>query len=265
MAATSRAKEPEPHRKWDDPPYKAVLRSFAVVHAVMAALFAAAALLLIAVAARTGWSAIVAGLDRASSSSIIEAVGMLAVAVVALQIAQTIAEEEVVRDSHISAPTRVRRFLSRFLVVIVVALSIEGLVAAVKAVHEDLTGLALRGGPASSRRRRCSQDGASSCARTATPRSSSPRRWPRRSARIASWSEAMTTFVRVALARPRLPRARAGGARRARRGRARQGRGLPRLRARGDRRDALPVGAGDARATRPGRARVVRRASTCGR
>jgi len=140
MAATSRAKAPE--RKWDDPPYKAVLRSFAVVHAVMAALFAAAALLLIAVAARTGWSAIAAGLDRASSSSIIEAVGLLAVAVVALQIAQTIAEEEVVRDSHISAPTRVRRFLSRFLVVIVVALSIEGLVATVKAVHEDLTGLA---------------------------------------------------------------------------------------------------------------------------
>ena len=148
MAATTRAEGPEPDRKWEDPPYKAVLRGFAVVHAVMAALFAAAALLLIAVAARTGWSAIAAGLDRASSSSIIEAVGMLAVAVVALQIAQTIAEEEVIRDSHISAPTRVRRFLSRFLVVVVVALSIEGLVATVKAVHEDLTRPRLRGGPA---------------------------------------------------------------------------------------------------------------------
>ena len=56
---------------------------------------------------------------------------------VALQISQTVAEEEVIRDAHISAPTRVRRFLSRFLVVVVVALAIEGLVATFKAVHED--------------------------------------------------------------------------------------------------------------------------------
>ena len=46
---------------------------------------------------------------------------------VALQIAQTITEEEVVRSAHVSGPTRVRRFLSRFLTVVVVALVIEGL------------------------------------------------------------------------------------------------------------------------------------------
>ena len=40
---------------------------------------------------------------------------------------------------HVSAPTRVRRFLSRFLVVLVVALVIEGLVATFKALHEDLS------------------------------------------------------------------------------------------------------------------------------
>ncbi|HEX7972137.1 MAG TPA: hypothetical protein VF501_07965 [Thiobacillus sp.] len=56
---------------------------------------------------------------------------------VALQIAQTIAEEEVIRYSHISAPTRVRRFLSRFFVVIIVSLAIEGLVATFKALHEN--------------------------------------------------------------------------------------------------------------------------------
>ena len=54
-------------------------------------------------------------LDRNAASDY-RAVGLLAVAVVALQIAQTIAEEEVVRDAQISGPTRVRRFLSRFLV-----------------------------------------------------------------------------------------------------------------------------------------------------
>ncbi|MDP2025507.1 hypothetical protein [Sulfuriferula sp.] len=77
------------------------------------------------------------GLDLAAAQAIIESVGLLAAAVVALQIAETIFEEEVIRDADISAPTRVRRFLSRFFVVIVVALAIEGMVATFRALHED--------------------------------------------------------------------------------------------------------------------------------
>jgi hypothetical protein len=120
---------------------KLVLRLFAAVHALFAVLFAAVALLLVAVAARTGWSAIADGLGEASAVTLIEAMGIIAVAVVSLQIAQTIAEEEVVREAHVSAPTRVRRFLSRFVVVIVVALAVEGLVATMKALHEDMSAL----------------------------------------------------------------------------------------------------------------------------
>lgn len=116
---------------------KALLRAFSIIHGLMAALFACAALTLIIIAAKVGWLALAGGLDRNAAQGMIEAVGLLAAAVVALQIAQTIAEEEVVRDAHISGPTRVRRFLSRFLVVVVVALSIEGLVATFKAAHED--------------------------------------------------------------------------------------------------------------------------------
>jgi hypothetical protein len=48
--------------------------------------------------------------------------------VAALELGQTILEEEVLREAHMAAPTRVRRFLSRFLVVLVVSLSIETLV-----------------------------------------------------------------------------------------------------------------------------------------
>ena len=120
---------------------KIVLRLISTVHGLMAVLFAAAAFVLIVIATRIGWSVLVAGLDRAAAQGIIEAIGLLAAAVVALQIAQTITEEEVIRDAHISAPTRVRRFLSRFLVVVVVALSIEGLVATFKALHEDMAEL----------------------------------------------------------------------------------------------------------------------------
>lgn len=113
------------------------MRAFAIIHGLMAVLFACAALMLVVVAAHMGWAALTSELDQAAAQEIIEAVGLLAAAVVALQIAQTIAEEEVIRAAHISAPTRVRRFLSRFFVVVVVALAIEGLVATFKALHED--------------------------------------------------------------------------------------------------------------------------------
>lgn len=116
---------------------KASRRLFSIVHAFMSFLFACAALMLVIIAARVGWSAFAAGMDREAAQGVIDAVGLLAAAVVALQIAQTITEEEVVRDAHISAPTRVRRFLSRFLVVVVVAVVIEGLVATFRAAHED--------------------------------------------------------------------------------------------------------------------------------
>lgn len=116
---------------------KALLRVVSVIHAVMAAMFGCAALMLMLIAARIAWIAVSAGLDEAAAQQIIEAIGLLAAAVVALQIAQTVGEEEVVREAHVSGPTRVRRFLSRFLVVLVVALAIEGLVATFRALHEN--------------------------------------------------------------------------------------------------------------------------------
>lgn len=116
---------------------KTLQRLFRIIHGSMAFLFACAALMLITIAARMGWVAFIGGLDRATAQAIIEAMGLLAAAVVALQIAETIFEEEVIRDADISAPTRVRRFLSRFFVVVVVALAIEGLVATFRALHED--------------------------------------------------------------------------------------------------------------------------------
>ena len=114
---------------------------FRVVHGLMALLFAVAALVLLGIAVNMGREAIFGGLTQAAAQKIIESIGLLAAAVVALQIAETIIEEEVVRDADISAPTRIRRFLSRFFVVVIVALAIEGLVATFKAIHEDMTQL----------------------------------------------------------------------------------------------------------------------------
>jgi succinate dehydrogenase hydrophobic anchor subunit len=117
---------------------KSLLRVFPLVHGLIAVLFALASLALIAVATRIGVEALFGGLNKNTAQEIIEAVGLLAAAVVALQIAQTVAEEEIIRATDISGPTRVRRFLSRFFVVVVVALAVEGLVATFKAVREEM-------------------------------------------------------------------------------------------------------------------------------
>jgi len=117
---------------------KKLMLAFGVVHAMIALLFAAGALLLIVIGARLGWHAMTGEFGLGAAQEVIEAIGILAAAVVALQIAETVIEEEVVRDADISAPTRVRRFLSRFFVVVVVALAIEGLVATFRAVHDDV-------------------------------------------------------------------------------------------------------------------------------
>jgi hypothetical protein len=115
---------------------KAILPLFTVAYAVVALLFGLAAVVVMAFAVIELWSAIGSGAslgDRAAAA--IESIGMLAVALVATEMSQTVVEEEVIRRVHVSAPTRVRRYLSRFLVVVVVALGIESLVAVVQALH----------------------------------------------------------------------------------------------------------------------------------
>ena len=69
------------------------------------------------------------------AAAAIESIGLVTVSLMSLEMAQTVVEEEVVRRVHVSSPTRVRRYLSRFLVVVVVALSIESLVGVITALH----------------------------------------------------------------------------------------------------------------------------------
>ena len=104
---------------------------FPVGHFAISVLFIASALGLIAFAAIQLWDGLqpYSGLlanDRLQA--VLQSIALLTVAVAALELGQTILEEEVQREAHMSAPTRVRRFLSRFMVVLVVSLSIETLV-----------------------------------------------------------------------------------------------------------------------------------------
>lgn len=111
---------------------QAMHKLFVAAHFLVVVLFFGAALALLGLAAIELWQAVAPGgtLDaRGRFDTVLECVGILTIALVSLELGQTIFEEEIQRDVKVSGPTRVRRFLSRFLVVIVVALSIETLVS----------------------------------------------------------------------------------------------------------------------------------------
>jgi hypothetical protein len=59
---------------------------------------------------------------------ILYSIGLLTIAIASLELGQTVLEEEIQRKAHMSTPTRVRRFLSRFMILIVVSLTIEFLI-----------------------------------------------------------------------------------------------------------------------------------------
>jgi hypothetical protein len=122
-----------------------VLRGvFALGYGGVVALFVCAGFALIYFAAIELWTGVrPAGAveTRDRLNAILEGIGLITIAVVAFELGQTILEEEIQRQAQISAPTRVRRFLSRFIVVVVVALSIESLVAVFELVHSDVSKL----------------------------------------------------------------------------------------------------------------------------
>jgi hypothetical protein len=68
---------------------------------------------------------------------ILDCIAMLTIAMAAMELAQTIVEEEFEHATGLGAAARARRVLSRFLVVVIVSLAIESLVAISKLMHDD--------------------------------------------------------------------------------------------------------------------------------
>ncbi|MFC0253260.1 hypothetical protein [Massilia consociata] len=117
---------------------KLIQNIFTVGYLLIVALFFVCGAGLIVLAAIETWSALSPGgkLDiRGRFQLILECVGLLTIAVAALELGQTVLEEEVQPSVNISSPTRVRRFLSRFLIVVVVSLSIECLIGVFQFMH----------------------------------------------------------------------------------------------------------------------------------
>ncbi len=123
---------------------KIIHKIFAVGYTSITVLFFGCGLALIVFAVLELWHGVNPSADlavRERFNAILESIGLLTIAIAALELGQTILEEEVLREAHMSAPTRVRRFLSRFMVVIVVSLSVEALIAIFQFVHDDPTQL----------------------------------------------------------------------------------------------------------------------------
>ena len=118
---------------------KLIHKLFPAGHFVISLLFVAASLALIVIAGAQLWQGVQlfeqAGVLQ-RLNVVLESIAVLTVALASMELGQTILEEEVQRDAQMSAPTRVRRFLSRFMIVLVVALSIETLVLTFRVSHD---------------------------------------------------------------------------------------------------------------------------------
>jgi hypothetical protein len=120
--------------------YKRIHQLIEFGHLILALIFILCALALLVLALMRLWLGInptVEILLESRVNQVLESIAILTIAIAVLELGQTIIEEEVQRGTPMSAPTRVRRFLSRFMMVLVVALSIETLVAVFKFVRES--------------------------------------------------------------------------------------------------------------------------------
>ncbi|MCA1247813.1 hypothetical protein [Massilia sp. MS-15] len=117
---------------------KLIQNVFLLGYMLIVGLFFICGVGLIVLAGAETWDALNPGTGlevRKRFELILECVGLLTIAVASLELGQTVLEEEVQRSVNISSPTRVRRFLSRFLIVVVVSLSIECLIGVFQFMH----------------------------------------------------------------------------------------------------------------------------------
>ena len=105
--------------------FKKVHIVFLIGHLITSLLFILSAVALMAFAVIELWDGInplVEAPLQDRLNDVLEGIAVLTVSVASLELGQTIMEEEVQRDIPMSIPSRVRRFLSRFMIVLVVSL-----------------------------------------------------------------------------------------------------------------------------------------------
>ena len=113
---------------------------FASGFTAIVALFMLCSFALVAFAGIELWGALQPGDGQSLAdrfNAVLKCIAMLTIAMAALELADTVIEEEFAPKPRLSVQARIRRVLARFLVVVIVSLAIESLVAAFKMVHDD--------------------------------------------------------------------------------------------------------------------------------
>lgn len=104
--------------------------------------FAALALVAISIALIAGagldiWDSVEAG--NAFKSSLLDGIGLVVVALAVFDVGKYLMEEEVLRDRELRSASEARGTLTKFIVVIVIALNLEALVFVLGAANEELS------------------------------------------------------------------------------------------------------------------------------
>jgi hypothetical protein len=108
-------------------------------YSLVVILFYGCALALVCLSGLQFWRSINPALGQSPTerfNSILECIGLITIAAASLQLGQIVLEEEIQRSANVSVPTRARRYLSRFLVVIIISLAIETLVSVFQLAHD---------------------------------------------------------------------------------------------------------------------------------
>ena len=127
----------------EEPDASFFTRVFAVGYIAIVVLFGVCAFALIVYGSLELWNAADPRTAIALSErvdDILECTAMLNIAMAGLELADAVIQE-LKRETFVAQPARIRRVLSRFLVVVVISLAMESLAATFKFVHDDPTQL----------------------------------------------------------------------------------------------------------------------------
>lgn len=110
-----------------------------ILYGIAALALALLALAFIGLAVVRVWSEVTGG--EATVSAMLEAIGMLIVALAVFDVSKYLIEEELLRDRELRSAEEARKTLTKFLTIVVIAVSLESIVFVFQAGKEDMTKL----------------------------------------------------------------------------------------------------------------------------
>lgn len=110
-----------------------------ILYGIVASALAALALAFIALAVVRVGSDVARG--EATVGAMLEAIGMVIVAVAVFDVAKYLIEEELLRDRELRSAEEARKTLTKFLTIVIIVVSLESVVFVFQAGKEDMTKL----------------------------------------------------------------------------------------------------------------------------